>query len=330
VMILVATDPLYDSTDPQHQPGSMTVHHRAPSPKQGLVNGPQDDGQERGEQVDPQQIPASNSDTGTSMQDIDGDDEEVQDQIQIPEIPPNWQPAPPSLSYISQELGNDVDTSSLGLATWRPDSPVFDADGLLVEGDCRDQSSRHNSQGHNVDTSSMELIIPRPDSPVFDDQGLLVEGTHRDQSSQQLSQQGDPEEVSTEDDGKIPALVPIGTGHLGNTDEVPRLIQQDPLGQNPCAALADDSGDEVPNEDISCPNNTNGTEDQEPRTYASVASSSSGSGDAGDQPSVAKLTKLPTTGMRQRRTSADTQSDKRDRTPRLNVLQRAKPSPLQA
>jgi len=159
------------------------------------------------------------------MQDIDGDDEELQNQTQIPEIPPNWQPAPPSLSYISQELGNDVDTLSLGLATWRPDSPVFDADGLLVEGDCRDQSSQHNFQGHNADASSMELIIPRPDSPVFDDQGLLVEGAHRDQSSQQLSQQEDPEETSTGDDSKIPALVPIRTGHRGNTDEMPRCTR---------------------------------------------------------------------------------------------------------
>jgi len=120
-----------------------------------------------------------------------------------------------------------VDTTSLGLATWRPDSPVFDADGLMVEGDCRDQSSQHNSQGHIADTSSMILIIPRPDSPVFDDQGLLVEGTHRDQSSQQLPQQGDPEDVPTEDDDKIPALVPVGTGHLGNNDEMPRLKPQE-------------------------------------------------------------------------------------------------------
>jgi len=102
-------------------------------------------------------IPASNSDTGTSMQDIDGDDdEEVQDQIQTPEIPPSsWEPAPPSLSYISQELGHDVDTSSLGLATWRPASPVFDADGLMLEGDSRDQSSQHHPQGHTADASSM-------------------------------------------------------------------------------------------------------------------------------------------------------------------------------
>jgi len=67
VTMLIATDPLLESTDPQHQPGSMTVHHRAPGPKQGLVDDPQDDGQARGEQVGPQQIPASNSDTGTSM-----------------------------------------------------------------------------------------------------------------------------------------------------------------------------------------------------------------------------------------------------------------------
>ena len=76
VTILVATDPLYESTDPRHQPGSRTVHHRTPSPKQGVVSDPQDSGQEREEQVDPQQIPASNSDSGTSMQDIDGDDDE--------------------------------------------------------------------------------------------------------------------------------------------------------------------------------------------------------------------------------------------------------------
>jgi len=171
VSILVATDTLLEPTDPQHQPGSMTTHHRAPSPKQGLVDDPQDDGQERGEHVDPQPIPASNSDTGTSMQDIDKDDDEAQNQAQIPEIPANWQPAPPSLSYISQELGNDVDTSSMGLVTWRPDSPVFDADGLLVEGNHRDQPSQQTFQGHDVDTSSMGLVVWRPDSPVFDDEG---------------------------------------------------------------------------------------------------------------------------------------------------------------
>jgi len=65
---------------------------------------------------------------------------------------------------------------------------------------------------------------------------------------------------------------------------MPRLIERDPLGQNPYAAHADDSDDEAPNEDVSHPNNANGTEDQRPPTYASVASSSSGSGDSGDQP----------------------------------------------
>jgi len=34
VCILVATDVLLESTDPQHQPGSMTVHHLAPGPEQ--------------------------------------------------------------------------------------------------------------------------------------------------------------------------------------------------------------------------------------------------------------------------------------------------------
>jgi len=100
---------------------------------------------------------------------------------------------------------------------------------------------------------------------------------------------------------------------------MPRLVRdpnRESLNQNPYAALADDSDDEVRDADTPRPNNTNGTEDQEPRTYASVASSSSGSHDAGDQPSFAKLTKLPATGMRQRRTSADTQSNKRDRTPK--------------
>jgi len=33
VNIVVATDMLLKSTDPQHQPGSMTVNHLAPSPK---------------------------------------------------------------------------------------------------------------------------------------------------------------------------------------------------------------------------------------------------------------------------------------------------------
>jgi len=276
-LISVATDTLLKSADPQHQPGSMTVHHRAPSPKQGLVGNPQDDGQERGAQVDPQSIPASNSDTGTSIQDIDGDDDKAHNQVQIPEIPANWQPAPPSLSYISQELGNDVDTSS------------------------------------------MELVVWRPDSPAFDDEGFLVEGNHRDQPSQQTSRQGDLEEASTEDDGKIPALVPLGQGNSGNSNEMPRLVRdpdREPLNQNPYAALADDSDDEVPDTDVPRPNNTDGTEDQGPHTYTSVASSSSGSDDAGDQQNFSKLTKLPDTGMRQRRTSADTQSNKRDRTPK--------------
>jgi len=184
----------------------------------------------------------------------------------------------------------------------------------MVEGDRRDQSSQHNSQGHTADTSSMELIIPRPDSPVFDDQGLLVE--HRDQSPQLPSQQEDPKEASTGDDAKLPATVSTGTGHRRDTGETPRPIQRGPLDQNLYAVLADNYDDEIPNEDISRPTNTDSTGDQEPRTYASIASSSSGSSDAGDQPSFTKLTKLPDTGIRQRRASAGVQSNKRDRTPK--------------
>jgi len=110
----------------------MTVHHRSPSPKQGLINDPQDVGQEREEQVDPQPIPAPSLETGASMQDIDGDNAEAQIQVPIPEIPADWQP--PTLSYITRELSNDVDTSSMGLVVWRPSNPpAFDDNGLLVE-----------------------------------------------------------------------------------------------------------------------------------------------------------------------------------------------------
>jgi len=207
----------------------------------------------------------------------------------------------------------------MGLAAWRPDSQVFDADGLPVEGNHRDQPSQQPFQGHDVDTSSMGLVVWRPDSPVFDDEGLLVEGNHRDQPSQQTSRQGDLEEASTEDDGKIPALLPIHQGNAKNSDEMPRLVRdpnRDPLNQNPYAALANNSDDEVPDTDVAPPNDTECTEYQEPRTYASVASSSSGSNDTGDQPSFSKLTKLPDTGIRQRQPRTDTQSNKRDTTPK--------------
>jgi len=40
VTISVTSDTLLESADPQHQPGSMTVHHPSPSPKQGLINNP--------------------------------------------------------------------------------------------------------------------------------------------------------------------------------------------------------------------------------------------------------------------------------------------------
>jgi len=68
----------------------------------------------------------------------------------------------------------------------------------------------------------------------------------------------------------------------------------------------------VPDVDVSHLNSPNGTEDKEARTCASVATSSSGSGDADGQPNFTKLTKLPDTGMRQRRSRTDTQSNKRE------------------
>jgi len=179
VTISVATDTLFEPSDPQHQPGSMTVHHQSPSPKQGLINDPQDVGQEREEQVDPQPTPAPNLKTGASIQDIDGDNAETQVQIRIPEIPVDWQPKPPTLSYITRELSNDVGMSSMGLVVWRPSNP-----------------------------------------PVFDDNGLLVE---EGRPSQQASQQGDLKEGTTEGDGKIPALAPIGEGNAENDDGMPRL-----------------------------------------------------------------------------------------------------------
>jgi len=159
-----------------------------------LINNPQDVGQEREKQVDPQPIPAPILETGTSMQDIDGDDVERQVQVPIPEIPADWQPKPPTLSYITHELSTDVDTSSVGLILWRPSNP-----------------------------------------PVFDDNGLLVEENSKSRPSQHASQQGDLEEGSTQGDGKMPALVPIGEGNTGNDDRMPRLVRdpnRDPLNQN--------------------------------------------------------------------------------------------------
>jgi len=155
--VLVSADALLDSTDPRHQPGSVIVHQHTSSSIQGLVADPQDDGQNRGAQVDPQPMPATNSNVSASMQDIDEDDDEVHNQIPIPEIPANWEPAPPSLSCISQELG----------------SPVFDADGLLVEenrgSQSLEQTFHNHATDHEVDTSSLGLTNWRPGAPVFDD-----------------------------------------------------------------------------------------------------------------------------------------------------------------
>jgi len=165
-----------------------------------------------------------------------------------------------------------------------------------VEENHGNQSPQQTFHNHEPDTSSLGLTVWRPDSPVFDDQGLLVEDNRENRSSQQTSQQGDPEEDPNEDDGKLPA--------------------SNSLGSNPFAPLAEDSDGEDPNADTSRPDNTSSTEDQGPRTYASVAGSSSGSGDGDDQPDIATLTKLPDTGMRQRRANATIQPNKRDRTPK--------------
>jgi len=301
VKYLVSTDTLLDSTDPRHQPGSIravTVYHPTPGSLQEPVVDPQDDDQNRGAQVDPQPIPATDSNVSTSMQDIDEDDDnEVHNQTQVPEIPANWKPAaPPTLSYISQELGNDADTSSQEIVPQRSPSPVFDADGLLVEENHGNQPYPPTFSNREPDTSSLGLIVWK--EPVFDDEGLLIEDDRENQSSQQTSQQGDPKEDPSGDDSKPPA--------------------SDPLSSNPFAPLAEDSDDEDPNTDTSRPDNTSSTEDHEPRTYASVASSSSGSGDGNDQPDISTLTKLPDTGMRQRRATATgtTPSNKRDRTPK--------------
>jgi len=74
-------------------------------------------------------------------------------------------------------------------------------------------------------------------------------------------------------------------------------------------------------------NNLNDTEDQETPTYASIAGSSSASGDALDQPSSTQLINLPDTGMRQRRPHNNAQSNKRERTPKINRTPRTVTAP---
>ena len=257
----------------------------------GLISDPQDVGPKREEQVDPQPTPAP------SLQDIDGDDEHEQQshsghdketEIQVPrgEIPPNWQP--PTLSYITRELGHDAsgpDISSLACVVWRPNSSF------------------------------------KQDSPIFDSDGLLVEDTSKNQPSQPTLE----DDTATDDDKKMPALTPANQGGAG--DQMPRPVRRDPLNQNQCAALADDSDDELVDADIHRLNNLNDTEDQEAPTYASIAGSSSASGDAIDQPNSTQLTKLPDTGMRQRRSHDSTQSNKRERTPKIDRTPRTATTP---
>jgi len=80
----------------------------------------------------------------------------------------------------------------------------------------------------------------------------------------------------------------------------------------------------VPDVDVSHINSPNGTEDKETSTYARVASSSSGSGDADDQPDFTKLSKLPDTGTRQRRSRTNAQSNTRERTPKVKCTPRTR------
>jgi len=114
-------------------------------------------------------------------------DPETQIQIPGPEVPNNW--GAPTASCVQRELGNSMDLSSTGLTVWRPSNP----------------------RG----------------APEFDENGVLlgIESDDEDYSCQQGSQQSDLEEGIVEDDGKMPALVPIGEGIVGDDGKIPALVQ---------------------------------------------------------------------------------------------------------
>jgi len=167
--------------------------------------------------------------------------------------------------------------------------------------------------GNNVggpDISSLGCAAWRPsnptecDSPAFDSDGLLVEGTSKNQSSQPTLEDG----AATDDDKKMPAITPANQGD--DDDQLPRLVRWDPHDQNQCAALADDS-DDLDDELVDA-------DAHQAPTYASVAGSNSASGDATDQPNSTHLTNLPDAGMRQRRPHSSAQSNKRERTPKID------------
>jgi len=207
---------------------------------------------------------------------------ETQIQIPIPEIPRNWQP--PMTSYIERELGPNPlssgrDLLSTGYTIWRPSNPSgtpeFDENGVVL----------------GIDSD--DIGNPRP----------------------QGSRQGNIEEGTVEEDGKMPALVPTRPSVANDEAGMPRLVR-DPQNQNPYAPLADDSGDEAAQVNASHHNSPDEATNEDTHAYASVTSSNSGSDDAGEQPSWTKLTPLPDSRMRQRQAVAGTKAHKRERTPK--------------
>jgi len=102
-------------------------------------------------------------------------DAETQIQVLAPEVPTNYSVnwRPPTVSYISRELGTNLDLTSTGFKVWRPSNPH----GYVA--------------------------------PEFDKNGLLLnaDSDEEDQPHQQGSQQGDLEEGAVEDDTKMPGLV---------------------------------------------------------------------------------------------------------------------------
>jgi len=113
---------------------------------------------------------------------------------------------------------------------------------------------------------------------------LGIDSDDEGNSRPQGSRQGDIEVGTVEEDGKMPALVPVRPGTGGDDDGMPRLVR-DPRNQNPYAPLADDSGDEEAQVDTSHHNSPDDASGEDTRTYASVASSNSGSADVDEQPS---------------------------------------------
>jgi len=270
--------------DPQDDPqdvnlkGGATNDSQDPDPRiPDLEANPLNSDPDSEAQVNPQPLPAISHEAGTPIDGIEaeehemdkqshsGHDPETQIQIPIPEIPGNWQP--PTTSHIERELGPNPlsrgpDLASTRCTVWRPSNPSG--------------------------------------TPEFDENGVIlgIDSDDEGNSCPQGSRQGNIEEGTVEEDGKMPRLV------------------RDPQNQNPYAPLADDSDDEEAQVDISHHNSADDATGEDARTYTSVASSNSGSDDAGEQPSWAKLTPLPDSGMCQWRSVAGTKVHKRERTPK--------------